>query len=70
MNLVLETLTSELTRVGEYVNVIGYISSRINPSKSEAQEREPALISIQALLIWSTGPMDVQKYEQTFKKPE
>ncbi|KND89743.1 hypothetical protein TOPH_05687 [Tolypocladium ophioglossoides CBS 100239] len=68
VELVLETLRSELTRIGEWVNVIGYVT---------AKPKDPAAISggagvpsayIQALLLWPTGPLDVQQYEKRFEE--
>lgn len=68
VNLLLATLTTELTRVGEYVNVIGYITARRDSPGTDihAINKESARVSVQALVVWSTGPMDIQKYERTF----
>ena len=68
VNLLLETLTTDLTRVGEYVNVIGYITSRHEAVGCEALNQKLARVSVQALVVWSTGPMDIQNYERTFDK--
>ncbi|KAH7148682.1 CST complex subunit Ten1 [Dactylonectria macrodidyma] len=67
VNLILESLTSEKTRVGEYVNVIGYITSKQAPHVPDTPHPEAAQVLVQALMLWSTGPMDIQTYEKTFE---
>lgn len=72
VNLLLDSLSSETTRVGEHVNVIGYITSR---QPQQHQQQQPsgkdalgtsAQVSVQAVLLWSTGPMDMYEYERSF----
>lgn len=65
VNLVLQTLGHEQTRVGEWVNVVGYVTA-----KRRASKPDPGGLSVhvQALIVWSTGPLDVQKYEKTFDR--
>ncbi|KAH7358285.1 CST complex subunit Ten1 [Plectosphaerella cucumerina] len=58
VNLLLEKLTAELTRVGEWVNVTGYISETTRPNGD-------GHVPIQALLLWSAGPLDLQRYERS-----
>lgn len=53
VELLLETLASEATRIGEWVNVIGYVKGVVG--------REAA--AVQALMVWPAGPMDIQQYE-------
>ncbi|KAH7149440.1 telomere capping, CST complex subunit-domain-containing protein [Dactylonectria estremocensis] len=67
VNLILESLTSEKTRVGEYVNVIGYITSKQAPHVPDTPHQEAAQVLVQALMLWSTGPMDIQTYEKAFE---
>lgn len=67
VNLLLETLTSEITRIGEFVNIIGYVTSLRGPRKTKAEDHEPMRVSVQALLVWPTGPMDIQKYEKSLE---
>ncbi len=65
VDLVLERLTSQQTRVGEWVNVIGYITA-IKPSNDRgngSSDHEIPKVRIQALLLWSAGSLDVQRYE-------
>ena len=65
VNLLLETLGHEQTRVGEWVNVVGYVTSKRRASKPDSGGLS---VNVQALLVWSTGPLDVQRYERTFDR--
>jgi hypothetical protein len=70
MRLLLETLTTEQTRVGEWVNVVGYITSESIATKSKGARRWPKKVHIQALLLWSAGSMDLQRYEKCLSLDE
>lgn len=63
VDLVLARLGSEQTRVGEWVNVLGYITSVPSVGSKPADGPKSPTVSIQALLLWSAGPVDVQRYE-------
>lgn len=63
VDLVLARLGSEQTRVGEWVNVLGYITSVPSIGSKPADGPKSPTVSIQALLLWSAGPVDVQRYE-------
>ncbi|KAH6899915.1 CST complex subunit Ten1 [Thelonectria olida] len=67
VNLLLESLTSETTRVGEYVNVIGYITSKQPSHGLGTSPSEAAQVSVQGIMLWSTGPMDIHEYEKSFE---
>lgn len=60
-HLLLESLGHEHTRVGEWVNIIGYV-------KNKRRTTDPGglAIHVQALMLWPTGPLDLQSYETTF----
>ncbi|EQL02382.1 hypothetical protein G6O67_004361 [Ophiocordyceps sinensis] len=62
LELVLDKLPPGLTCVGEWVNVIGYVLSK---PRSSRDRNEPSA-RVQALVIWPTGPMDIQRYERSF----
>ncbi|KAK4449185.1 CST complex subunit Ten1 [Podospora aff. communis PSN243] len=64
VDLVLERLGQQQTRIGEWVNVIGYITS-IHPStdRRKPQGHGDPMVRVQALIIWSAGSLDVQRYE-------
>lgn len=64
VKLLLETLKSEQTRVGEWVNVIGYVTPEPARRKSKRADNEAAKVHIQALMLWPAGPLDVQRYDK------
>lgn len=65
VRLLLERLTAEQTSVGEWVNVIGYISSAppLLAKKSSKQGLEASAVHVQALMLWSAGPLNISRYE-------
>lgn len=65
VRLLLERLTAEQTSAGEWVNVIGYISSAppTPMTKSSKRKIEAPAVHIQALMLWSAGPLDIGRYE-------
>jgi hypothetical protein len=63
VRLVLEKLGAEQIRFGEWVNVIGYISSIPNAPSGEGSNARESTVHIQALLLWSAGPLDIQQYQ-------
>lgn len=63
VQLILERLGAEQTRIGEWVNVIGYISLTPSASPGEGLNAEESTVYIQALLLWSAGPLDIQQYQ-------
>ncbi|KAL2016228.1 hypothetical protein VTK56DRAFT_4059 [Thermocarpiscus australiensis] len=67
VNLVLESLGSEQTRFGEWVNVIGYVTGIAPTTEIRDSLRGNPRVHVQALLLWSAGPLDVQKYQASVK---
>lgn len=66
VRLLLQKITVEQTSVGEWVNIIGYIScptSRPLVTHSRKRKTEPSTVHVQALMLWSTGPLDISRYE-------
>jgi len=61
VDLLLDCLGPKQTRVGEWVNVIGYIKSITNGRG--ASGTRTSSVHVQALLVWSAGSVDVQRYE-------
>lgn len=62
VHLVLAKLEAEQTRIGEWVNVLGYVTSRpLSPAGKLVMHEGPS-VHVQALLLWSAGPLDVQQY--------
>jgi hypothetical protein len=77
-HLVLDCLYWDKVRVGEWLNVLGYVEKhKIEGGKfgqeylpvKEQPQYQPALfvVNIQATYIWSTGPMDIDRYVQTVR---
>jgi hypothetical protein len=64
VNLLLNTLKSEETRIGAWVNVIGYIE-RKKQNVSTTNEGE---LRIQALVLWSSGPFNLDNYERSLDR--
>ncbi|KIH87913.1 hypothetical protein SPBR_05368 [Sporothrix brasiliensis 5110] len=65
VDLVLKGLTAEQTTVGAWVNVMGYVTGHTAPTTTASDRgRGPACVDVQALILWSTGPLDVQAYER------
>ncbi|EHA47373.1 hypothetical protein MCOR27_006913 [Pyricularia oryzae] len=62
VNLILQALNQEQTQPGEWVNVVGYIN-KSDPSSDKRTGRY--CVKVQALLLWSAGPLSLQDYERT-----
>ncbi|PMD27346.1 hypothetical protein NA56DRAFT_553551, partial [Hyaloscypha hepaticicola] len=62
VNLLLSTLKSHETQIGEWVNVIGYIERfrREDPPSINGHE-----VRVQALVLWSSGPFNLEGYEKS-----
>ncbi|KAK3988323.1 protein ten1 [Cladorrhinum sp. PSN332] len=63
VNLVLESLGSEQTRFGEWLNVIGYITS----TGRKAPDGNKSTVQVQGILVWSAGPLNLQTYEASVR---
>ncbi|OAA71545.1 LysM domain protein [Cordyceps fumosorosea ARSEF 2679] len=61
VELLLETLAGEATRTGEWVNVIGYV-------KGGSGSAATATATVQAVMVWPAGPMDIQQYEAALEE--
>ena len=71
VNLLLETLKTENTQVGEWVNVIGYItSSPGGHDASPANHKRTGGVHVQALVLWSAGPLGIDRYEASLEGRE
>lgn len=56
---VLDALNLELTQVGAWVNVVGYVRNPTN----EQQASESTSCSVDAVIIWSAGAIRLDEYE-------
>ncbi len=65
VTLILESIKSEHVRVGEWVNIIGYISAIAHPSPAKPSNQVRSEVHIQAMLLWSAAALDIQEYERT-----
>ena len=68
----LDSVSHEQTAVGSWLNVIGYVKAkRKRASKSRTKDgADGGAVSwdvlVQAIMLWPTGPLDIQQYEQAF----
>ena len=62
VNLLLETLTSTDTQIGEWVNVMGYVTAA--EQKGQGQAIQAYVSCIQAILLWSAGAIKIDNYEK------
>lgn len=71
VQLILEKLTANLTRAGEWVNVLGYVSPMaVDGAKGKrAAAQRATQVRVQALLLWSAGSLNVRDYESFFDEP-
>ncbi|KAK3685077.1 CST complex subunit Ten1 [Podospora appendiculata] len=63
VNLVLEGLKAEQTSTGEWVNVIGYITSILPLTDGKGPSHGMSGVEVQALVLWSARPLDMTRYE-------
>lgn len=67
VELLLDTLDGSLTRGGEWVNVMGYVTANRASLAKDGNKEGAACAKVQALLLWATGPLDVRQYEKAFE---
>ncbi|TRX92024.1 hypothetical protein FHL15_007121 [Xylaria flabelliformis] len=72
VKLLLETLKSEQTDMGQWVHVIGYITSvdPVSPmtatdSRHPSRSKTTARVGVQALLLWIARGLDLGTYEKS-----
>lgn len=63
VRLLLETISAEQTSVGQWVNVIGYITSPPSAPVKKSTKMDAPTVLVQALVLWSTGSLDIGRYE-------
>jgi hypothetical protein len=67
VRLLLNILKPGETRVGEWINVIGYVVAP--PEKgSNTPSTIQSSVLIQALILWSSGPLKIDGYERSMDK--
>jgi hypothetical protein len=60
---VLDALNLELTQVGAWVNVIGYVRNTVDGHSNSGR----ASCSVDAVVIWSAGAIRLDEYEATVR---
>lgn len=65
IRLLLNTLKSNETQIGEWVNIIGYIEAGQPIKRGELEQLS---VNVQAVVLWSTGPLKLQAYERSFDR--
>ncbi|ESZ97513.1 hypothetical protein SBOR_2060 [Sclerotinia borealis F-4128] len=64
VKLLLDSLKSHETRIGEWVNIVGYIADL--RGQQDTKDRLPGIeIYIQAIVLWSSGPIQLDAYERS-----
>jgi len=63
VNLLLETLKSTDTRVGEWVNVMGYIMMPPE-DRNVLTGCHGTVTAVQAIVLWSAGSVKLEDYEK------
>ena len=69
VNILLSTLKSTDTQIGEWVNVMGYLEEKDRGSKNKKgrgrRERgDVSAVRVQAVMLWSAGSVKLGEYEK------
>ncbi|KAI1418512.1 CST complex subunit Ten1 [Hypoxylon sp. FL1857] len=62
--LLLESLKHEQTDVGQWIHVIGYITSIKQTSPKASTEPHTASVGVQAVVLWIAEDLDIASYEK------
>lgn len=65
VGLLLNSLASNETQIGEWVNVMGYVTSCLNQQLKGPGGSGNREINIQAIVLWSAKAFDLQGYERS-----
>lgn len=68
VDLLLSSLKSTDTQYGEWVHVIGYVKDELPTGSQKGSCATSQLVFIQALVLWSAGPFDLDKYESNMTR--
>lgn len=66
VELLLKNLKSSETDIGQWVHVIGYITSIPKLKGQREQLPSPPNVGVQALVLWPAGDLDIVSYEKSF----
>ncbi|CAD6445133.1 341e633b-d96f-4607-9a1f-ed4b42ab7e41 [Sclerotinia trifoliorum] len=64
IQLLLNSVQSHETKIGEWVNVVGYVVD-IGESQDSKVCLSGSGIAIQAIVLWSSGPIQLDAYERS-----
>lgn len=67
VELLVNTLKSNETQIGEWVNVIGYIQTPQQKPTKLSNDTYPRT-RIQAIVLWSSGPLKLDGYEKSLEQ--
>jgi hypothetical protein len=62
VNLQVDTMKSNEARIGEWLNVMGYVKPE---STSTGAKENQSAVNIQAIFLWSAGPLNLKGYERS-----
>ncbi|KAI1816340.1 CST complex subunit Ten1 [Poronia punctata] len=71
VKLILETLNSEQTDIGQWIHVIGYLTfveAVITDSQSPSGSKPTPRAGVQALLLWVAQDLDLSAYERSLSQ--
>lgn len=66
VNLLLRGLGVDQTDVGQWVHVIGYITS-IQPASARRSTSASVRVAVQAIILWQAVELDLASYEASFE---
>lgn len=64
VTMLLETLKSTDTRIGEWVNVIGYITNPPSGNALQVNNQDGSVSHVQAIMLWSAGSINLAEYDK------
>jgi hypothetical protein len=64
VELLVNSLKSDETRIGEWVNVVGYIQAPL-PHLAKHPNHINMYAQVQAIILWSSGPLKLDGYENS-----
>lgn len=69
LNMILDRITAEQVATGAWINVIGRVENSTHEMQMQKQTHlqrhaDAQSVRVQALLVWSTGPIDFRAYEK------
>lgn len=71
VRLLLETLKTTDTEIGEWVNVVGYVErdETVRRDRDVGKELEgTGTVRVQAIMLWSAGGVKLKDYEEAIQK--